>query len=242
MISTKRGFLLERCRLSYAKISVALAGALALGGGCGLDGLLGYIPTAEELESYSRELDEFRQQVEELPSLSIRIVNHTDTVAGVELRSGLTGPEPDFFDDITGLDTYYLFEEPGLTGIEDISVLIAAGGTVTGEIKCGEVIGVSSAAPFDGVSFGYQYGGSDFGLYLSDGNIHLIGIGESGGDFEGDVISLTRFVRIDQDDIDCETAVLVIEIDTPASGAVIDEESGEIIQPKTAGSGTIRVE
>lgn|GEM_PF-1506361 len=222
-------------RGSFVVTAVGMAALLCLAG-CGLTDLLGYIPTEEELELYNWELKEFNERVENLPLLAVRIVNNTDVIASVELESGMAGPEPDLFGDLPYLE----YEEPYLTPVDGQTVLIAPGGTATGTIKCGEVIGVSAQAPFDEPSF--DYGGDAFGLYVSPGNIDFSGIGSPGGGFEGDSITTTRFVRPAEDGVDCEADVLVIQIDTIATGKIIDEETGELLQAKKPGTGTLSVE
>lgn len=235
----------DRSVLPAAVLGAALSVVGCDGGGLGgLAGLLGAIPSAEEIESAGRQFEQFNVLVDNLPSIAVRIVNNTDATAGINLVSGLTAPQPDAF----LFDFGYFGEEAYLSTIDEQSVLIAPRGTATGTLKCGEVIGVSASAPFDEVFFdfnygyGYGYGGGEFDLYVSSGNVQFDGSGTTGSNFEGDTITTVRFLRPDEDGFDCETDVLVIEINTAAVDVVVDQETGEVLQPKAPGSGTLSIE
>lgn len=205
---------------------------LALVAGCPMaspvNPLEDFFPGLEELE-------EWRQQIEALPSVSVRIVNETAAIAQVELLSGLSSAA--LFDEA------FLFgiEEPFLDVIDSKTVLVAGGGTVEGALKCGEAIGISVSAPPDQERF--LFGAEAFGLFVGGGNVALSGIGSAGdAAFTGDIVTGARFVRPEADGIDCEKDTLVIRIETLSTHTTYDNETGVLVAPATLGTGSVSVE
>jgi len=203
--------------------------------------LLGLIPTQQDIEAFNQQEQDFKQKIDSLPSITVRLVNNTDMIASVDIESGLSGaPVPAFFSELS-IFGQTSNDNTNLTTVDSQSVLIAAGGEVTGTIKCGELFTVSASAPFDKISFdGFR--GKDFGLFVRSGNIQFSGLGTSGEDFEGDTVSTTRFIKPDQDGVNCESDTLVIQIDTVATDDVFDADTGELTQAKSPGTGTVSVE
>lgn len=218
------GSRIRRLVAEYGSACVMLVLLTGCGPGSMLGFLTGYIPTEEELAEYTA-------RIESLPLLQVRIVNNTDVLTSVALTSGVSGLEQDLFT-VVG--------ESYLTSVDDRTVLITAGGTATGSIKCGEVIGLSIRAPYNGPTFGYA--GGRLGIYQESGNIQLSGVGVSDERFSGDLVSTTRFLRPEEDEIDCESAVLVIEIDTAAVYEIVDPDTGAVTAPAVWGIGTITLE
>jgi hypothetical protein len=228
---------------SGSMVSVALV-ALAAGSGCndpiaGLAGLGSLMPSAEELQQYEQDIAQFNDEVANLPALAVRIVNDTDLVARVDLTSAMPFPElatdelvmPDF-----GADT------PSLSLVDTQTVIVAAHGTATGTLKCGDVLGISISDP---LSLGGVEGTDTdaFGLYMPSGNIALRGFGQPAeSSFRGDVLNTTRFVRPAEDGLDCSTATLVLTIEAPATPNAYDPATGALISAGKAGQGTVSAE
>jgi hypothetical protein len=218
--------LLDRLVLPSMVCGLAVTLMAGCGGEAGLLGaLMGHIPTEEEIAEYS-------EQIEALPSADVRIVNRTDMLASVHIESGIQGLEDELFG-VIGAGEF-------LTSVDSSLVLIAAQGTATGAVKCGDVIGIAIRCPYDGASFGIE--SDSYGLHLQAGNVLLTGIGAANETFAGDVVSTVRFLVPAEDGVDCTTATVVIEIDLPATGQVVDEETGAVVQPGEPGSGTLRLE
>ncbi len=229
---------------------LALAGAVvfAVLGGCppstatgaGLSALEAFMPSEAELNQYQRELAEFSARLEDQPSVAVRIVNNTAATARVVLSSGVEGPEPPM-----GEYDYALPETTFLTSVASATILVAANGTASGTLACGDVIGISATAPFDAQGE-YAYGPLSedaFGLYIEPGNVTLAGAGSaSSGGFSGDTLAVTHFVRPATDNLTCATDTLVITIETPAAQSVYDPQTGALTAGATLGTGTISIE
>lgn len=196
-----------------------------------------FLPSAAELEAFEAELEAFNEKVALLPSISVRIINETSASASVELQAGVA--------QFVGPDTFFGVPFPGeelfLQSVDNTTAVVAANGTSTGSIKCGEVIGVSVSAPTDLPSL--NFGENAFGLFIGGGNVSLSGIGAAGSsDFTGDLVTMARFVRPEEEGIDCETGTLTIRIETLATKPVYDLESGVLTVPAKPGTGTLGVE
>jgi len=199
-------------RLSFRLVGGVGAGlfALTLLSGC-------WVTLMQQMEEYYRALD---AQIDALPSLAVRIVNEAGVTAHVELVSGITGPEMpdlDIFGNPAGM-------EPYLEQADFQQVSIVTGGTVTGTLKCGEVIGISVTASSGLETTDYYYSVESFGLYVSQGNVALSGIGSppTADSFSGDILGNARFIRPTTDGVDCATQTLVICIsnDDPPTGTI----------------------
>ncbi len=216
--------------------------ALMVTAGCGGGFPLGALGLSDEdLEAFGAAQADFNQQIESLPSITVRIINETSAIARVELASGASGPEFPIPEGFEGIADPFAPEEPFLQSIDSQVVLVAPGGTVSGPLKCGEVIGISATVPADAESFGF--GTDAFGLFISSGNIALSGIGEAAQrDFSGDTVGGARFVRPGVDGIVCRTDTLVVRIESPASETIYNPETGELLAGGSPGAGTLSIE
>ena len=170
-----------------------------------------------------------------MPVVTIRITNETDTIVRANLSSGLSAP------DLYGDGFFDPFGEEYLELVDSLSVLIAPNGSVEGTLRCGDVIGITSDAPFDG--FDLYIANSAFGLYLGSGNVVFTGIGVATDEsVSGDTISFARFVRPDADNLDCNTQAIVIHIQTPGRRLVSHPDTGELISGLQFGTGTVNLE
>lgn len=182
---------------------------------------------------YARRLD---AAVKALPSVQLRVVNKTGVSARVWFSSGIKiGAVP--------------FPYPGSEALVDYAdsqeVVVSAGGTVTGTIKCGEVIGVAAATPGDLTSY---YGPSElgYGLYMSAGNIRFSGAGSSpsgGSSFTGDVenTQLSRYVQPLVDGLNCSAGTIAVEVTTAGTPGTLDAQTGTYVGG-TTGAGTLTIE
>jgi len=224
--------------ISFFCLSAFVCGC---GGGSGF-GLLDLLTLSEEdIEAAAQAQEDFDARVDALQNVRVRIINETDSIARASVSAGLTGPEvPDLSSPIA--DALGAFgDESFLTTVDSATVLVEARGTVEGEIKCGEVLAVSAAAPFD--LGGLDYGGEGFGLFVDAGNISFSGAGSAGQEeFTGDRVTTARFVRPADDGLDCSTGTLVIRIQAAAADAVHDPQTGQLVASRTAGSGTLSIE
>ncbi|MFQ5413771.1 MAG: hypothetical protein ACE5E6_04860 [Phycisphaerae bacterium] len=190
--------------------------------------LLALVPSEEELAA-------FNERVAALPSVAVRIVNNTDVLASVKLEVSMPGLESEVLGAVGGVAGADILNQ-----IDSRELLISAGGAATGSIKCGETIGISARAPFDASGFGFTSSG--FGPFFEPGNIQFSGTGASDESFTGDIVSTVRLIRPAVDGIDCETATLVIQIDTPGVEEVVDPDTGAVVTPAAPGTGTVLVE
>lgn len=196
-------------------ILVSCIPVIGCGGEAGLLGLLAgfdaFVPSEEELAAFEKELDVFKEKVAALPETAVHIINQTGETVRVEIVAGMVGPRADEF---LGLDIFGPGSVPGeslLNEIDRHEVLIGPHGNVQGRIKCGEVIGLSVQAPFDGYG---RYGGNEtFGLYLDNGNVQISGAGVSHETFTGDVIG-ARYVRPLEEGLVCESGTLLLIIES----------------------------
>lgn len=236
MLNTRKGsvsIMRTSGRLRYRALALAACGCfpLAAATGCPASSsnpFEGFIPSESEFQA-------FNELVENLPTVEVRIVNETTAAAHVEITAGITSFSDMFF------AGPFPGEETFLQMVENATILVAPGGTVTGSIKCGEVIAVSVTAPADREVPGF---GEDlFGLFISSGNIVLSGTGTAGEeDFTGDLVTTARFVRPDDGDLDCETGTLVIRVETLATNPVYDDATGALLIDATFGTGSLAVE
>ncbi|MEW6252783.1 MAG: hypothetical protein AB1716_19275 [Planctomycetota bacterium] len=198
-----------------------------------------YLPTAEELRAYEQQMIEFQQQQENLPLVHVRIVNNTSAAAVVMLNAGLTMPTPP---GVSGL-SFYPEDESFSTPVDDRSVLVAAHGTATGTILCGETISIGVTAPLDSLLAGFGSYSSSSMPWGPGGNLALTGVGSVGEDpFTGAVIHTSRVVRPATDGLDCATGTLVITIQTAASTSVYDPVTGALLQGATPGAAVLSIE
>ena len=212
-------------RLAIAAVSVCLAGCT---GASPLFPFEDFLPSEAEFEA-------FNERVDALPVVTIRITNETDTIVRANLSSGLSAP------DLYGDGFFDPFGEEYLELVDSLSVLIAPNGSVEGTLRCGDVIGITSDAPFDG--FDLYIANSAFGLYLGSGNVVFTGIGVATDEsVSGDTISFARFVRPDADNLDCNTQAIVIHIQTPGRRLVSHPDTGELISGLQFGTGTVNLE
>ena len=217
-----------------------------MGGGIGgeldLLGLLGgFAPTEEEVTAFEEATRQFQTEVDALPSVTIRVVNQTDTEVLVQLISGKTGPQSDEFFGVEGLVSSH-FDEAGterMQSIDDHQFTIAPGGEATGAVKCGDVIAVSVNAPANFVT-SFSDGGDAFGLFVGAGNIQFSGAGMSHDTFEGDVVG-PRYIQPVEDGLNCATNTLVVRIESPATAETFDSVTGEFT-PGGRGAGTLTIE
>ncbi len=217
------------------------------GGGCPpiSSALLGpyadYLPSVEDLQRYEQEWNEFNAQLENLPQVSVRIINNTAAPARVVLAYGLEGPE------YPGEEFPFSFvgsSSPYLEYTQEHSVLVAPNGTASGKIGCGDVIGIAAFVPVDSYASFDSYDTYDpFGLYLTGGNVALAGVGQPVEEavFTGDVVYTVRFVRPAEDGLDCAAERLVITIDTAATESVYDGQ-GKLVTGAVPGTGTVAIE
>ena len=226
----------------HARVSEIRGGILLLCLLCGCggsSGLLGdLLPSEAEVSAYEQEVAAFNDRVDALPSVDVRVVNETVAVAKVTFSVSMTGPQ---FPDPLG-DFYGDLGEPSLlTPIDTPVILVTAGGTVTGKLKCGEVISISAIAPADHSGFdAYSNSGDPFGTF---GNIDLDGAGTvPDGTFSGDRITTTRILHPDADGLTCLGGSLEVRIQTVGAPAIIDPQTGETVVFETAGTGVITVE
>ncbi len=207
---------------------VALAAVLLLNSGCGIV-LTGLARGA------------FDEEIRALPSVSVRIENLTTSSASVDLSAGMTAP-PYF----GGIFLPWGFLSPPSDYKERIAsetVNIEAEGTATGSIKCGEVIAVAASAPITIDEYFFWYGGEAFGFYTYPGNLAITGFGSPPEEnFSGDILSGARFIRPDEDGVDCGADTLVIQIQTLASRTVYDPITGELVSEGSPGSATVSLE
>jgi len=201
--------------------------------------------TEEEFLAYLDELRAFEEDVAALPDITIRIENLTSAIAYVELISAVEPPPfpgEDFGGRVEG--SGFGFEGPFLSGIDFDQLLIEPNGTVSGPVKCGEVIAVSAIVPADpAADFFFGPGVDAFGLFISQGNVSFSGLGSPPeDDFTGDIVEGARFVQPAIDGINCESDTLVIRITTTATVSVFDPDTGELISGGSLGTGTISSE
>ena len=188
---------------------------------------------------WSQSYADWQAEVETWPDLAVRIVNNTDATARVSLGTS------SIWDSGCGGILGDISPDPNYNEAASDSLLVAANGTATGTIKCGEIVGVTVSAPYDLSSDDYYYGYSDysFGLYLDEGNVRLSGVGVSSeSNFTGDTVSLYRYVRQAEDNLDCTADTLVITIESLGTARVVNPETGEIILSGTPGTGTVNIE
>ena len=115
------------------------------------------------------------------------------------------------------------------------------GGTATGKVPCGEVLGVSVVAGLN--TYSYYPQDETFQIYLPGGNVDIAGIGVTGeGEFTGDVLVPARFIRPESDGVDCTQDTLVLRILTPAAEPAYDFETGAIVSESVLGSAELSVE
>ncbi len=215
--------------------------ALMVTAGCGESSLVTLGLSEEDLEAFGAAQADFNEQIESLPSITVRIVNETAAIARVELASGASGPAFPVPEVVEGFADPFVPEGPFLQSIDSQVVLVAPGGTVSGPLKCGEVIGISATVPADAESFGF--GTDAFGLFISSGNIAFSGIGEAAQmDFSGDTVGGARFVRPEVDGIVCGRDTLVVRIESPASETIYDAETGALLAGGSPGAGTLSIE
>ncbi len=222
----------QRGRLRWMPVRVAGlamgAGALTLLCGC---------PWLVEAAAYQQRLSEWLKDADNWPQVSVRILNHTEAVANVYLISaGLAPPAPAILG-YSGETDYY--------PVATRSVLVDSNGTATGNLKCGEVLGISVKVPFDvdAASLGYtSYADDAYGLYFDPGNCVLSGAGVSQTAFSGDTFTLVRYVRPAEDGLDCATQTLVITIETAGAPSVIDPQTGQVVTSARLGAATIGID
>lgn len=236
--------------LSALVLSACLGGCPPFGGGItagdtatGLGSWLDMLPTPTEVAEYERQWEDFNSQLQDLPKVSVKIVNNTSAMVSVALSGGVPEPEYPMMDAVPYAG---VAEMPYLWSVDDMRVLVAADGTATGEISCAEVIGMSILAPADGQfadHYNYSSDTGGYGLYIMPGNVILNGVGNAGsGQFKGDALDTAWYVRPGEDDLDCETQTLVITIETTASQNVFDPDTGLLVQGATLGTATVSVE
>ncbi len=221
---------LPRLRSSAVLIAGLVIGAGALTVLCGCPGLL-------EAAAYQQRLADWLKGTDNWPRVSVRIVNNTDAVASVYLASAGLGPPLPAILSYPG-DTAYVVAETR-------SVLVDARGTATGDLKCGEVLGMSVKVPFDvdTASLGYlSYTGDTYGLYLEPGNSVLSGAGVGQTGFSGDTFALVRYVRPAEDGLNCGTQTLVITIEAAGTPSVVDPQTGQLVTSARPGAATVSIE
>jgi hypothetical protein len=194
----------------------------------------------QEITCWDNAWSAWQAEVDNWPDLSVRIVNNTDATASVVLTpAGIWSPGCDlWFGDASS-------DDPNYQQVDEQSLLVAANGTATGTVKCGEIIAVAVRAPYDLSDDGsyYSYYGYDYGLYLDPGNVTLSGVGVSAQDgFSGDTVALIRYVRQVEDGLNCANDTLVITIETLGTARVVDPETGAIIASATPGTGVVSIE
>ncbi len=141
--------------LSFGGAMLAIS-ALMVTAGCGAGSPLGALGLSDEdLEAFGAAQADFNQQIESLPAITVRIINETSAIARIELGSGASGPEFPIPEGLEGFADPFTPEEPFLQAIDSQVVLVAPGGTVSGPLKCGEVIGISATVPADAESFSF---------------------------------------------------------------------------------------
>lgn len=221
-------------------LTVSLLGMISLTmTACGPDNPLSALAalasfSEEEFEALAQEAQAFNELIEALSLVDVRIVNNTDVIAEIEIQSAI--PQPDTEAIFFGLpqpDVGF----PSFETIDSKTVRVLPGGTVTGSIKCGEVIGISIRAPFNAPSA--DRFNDNFGLFIQPGNVQISGIGLADDSFTGDIPAMVRFVQPDTDALDCANGTLVIRIDTPATIAE-GADTSDIIQ--TLGSASLSAE
>jgi hypothetical protein len=187
----------------------------------------------QQLIEYQRRIQEAMDAV---PSVNVRIVNQTDVPARVMFDAGITPPQ-------TGTIFDIIYPGDTLLSVGGETVVVAAGGTATGAVKCGEVIGIAAITPGDVEAY-LGTSAEAFGLWMSGGNIVFTGAGASqGSDFTGDVqpTGVARFVRPSVDGLNCGSGTLVVEILTPGTLGTYSPQSGTYTGG-TNGTGTIAIE
>ena len=140
---------------------------------------------------------ELEQQIDATPFVEVRVVNNSDVTAEVHLISGIQGPEPSEFIN-ADLGFFSFIGEFGFNIIEADrqTVLVAPGGTATGELRCGDMIGLSAVAPIDGGAnprdfrdFDHSFGSNDsIDLFVPTGTVSFGGIGTSNDGVRGRLV------------------------------------------------------
>jgi len=216
-----------------------VAAALAVVALIPLPGCIGWL-FWQEINCWDRAWSAWEAEIANWPDVAVRIANNTDATASVGLTSaGVFMPDCGFWFMGSGGD-------PNYQTADDESLLVAAHGTATGTIKCGELMAITVRAPYDlseDPSYYGWYGDYAYGLYLEPGNVALSGVGvTTDNGFSGDTVALIRYVRQVEDGLDCATDTLVITIETLGTARVVDPETGAIISSATPGTGTVSIE
>jgi hypothetical protein len=191
--------------------------SLSLASGCGsLYGLTFMIPSvlSGEWGAYENAQREFDQQVANLPSATVQVVNPTSVAVDVTLEAGMNGPNPPVT--ISDYPPYWEHSGPSveLYPVDTQTATVAAGATQPISVKCGEVIGISVNALADSVEAPYIPNYGQFGLYISPGNVALRGLGTAG---DGD---WARFLRPAEDGLDCTAQTLDLTIEAADDGTI----------------------
>lgn len=227
-------------RVGDGRRFLVVVGAISMLALVPLSGCWGYIIWQEAM-CWEDAYTDWQADIANWPDVSVRIVNNTDATARVALATsaiwesgcgfGILGPNPG---------------DPNYDEADSQNLLVSANGTATGTIKCGEIFGVSVAAPYDLPDDTYyysDYGTYAYGMYVDAGNITLSGAGvSSDSGFTGDTVSLFRYVRQVEDNLDCDADTLVITIESLGTARVIDPDTGAIISSATPGTGTVSIE
>ena len=185
----------------------------------------------------------FLESLVDLPSVTVRIVNNTASAAQVDIESSVAEPETIGEDEFYPMDPWMDEMGPYYFPLDSQVVTLAAGGTATGSVKCGDVIAISALVPTD-ADGNMFYPIFPSGIYVAPGNVQFSGTGSliDSGSFTGDTLSSGWMVRPADDGLDCEGGVLVITIDTSSTRSVYDDETGALVVGAALGAGTVAVE
>ncbi len=210
----------------------------------------GFGDIGASFEAFEQAFDEFEQQVEATPFVEVRLVNNSDVTAEVRLVSGIDGPDPgEVIDADLGFFSFIGEVGFGVFEIDYQTVLVPAGETATGEIRCGSVIGISAVAPiedgadsrnFRDFDHGFGHDDDDIDLFVPAGTISFDGAGTSNDGFEG-ALSTKRFLEPATEGLDCMSGALVVTIDTNSNASVVDATTGELIDAADLGRGSISI-
>ena len=193
----------------------------------------------DEFQSILDAFESFQARADATPDVAVRIVNDSEVLAMVHLNSGIEGPAPEDFGEFGMVFDSFPFDEKDLPlyPLSREQVLVEAGGTAAGAIRCGDTIAISILAPLENTLFlDYE---EDFGLYAEPGNVALEGLGTPGEMFTGDTLSTVRYIRPASDGVDCTADTLTIRIESGSRTTVYDPESGALVAGADVGRGTV---
>lgn len=249
---------------------LALVSSLLLwaGAGCDSSGALGllelFLPSDEELAAWEEAMQAFHDEAQTLPSLSVRMVNTTAVTALVGIGAASEGPKaPGILAEESCVP-----DVPNPTDVDWIMVLVEPGDTAVSTVKCGQVIGVCANVPSDvpdiwglgqricgsanvvsgmlGMWFDEECALCTMGYGGRGGNVRFSGAGTPTPamthQLADNSLSGPRYLRPDEDGLDCETGTLVIRIDAPGTPPVIGDQTWDLMVEATPGTGVLSVE